>query len=306
MRKTAVILYLIYITLTLLDVIFLMFGGMSLFDALCIAFGTAGTGGFGILNDSMASYSPYIQIVTTVFLFLFGVNFNCYYLLLLGRLKSVFKDEELRTYFIIASGSILLITLNILHLFSSVGESLRHAAFQVASIMTTAGFATVDFDLWPPFSKGLLLCLMFIGALLREVPAAASRWRRVVLLLKSMVRNIRQVLHPQKVQVVKMNGRTVDEKVLTVTNSYLAAYVFLLIISFLAVSLDGYSVTTNFSAVMACFNNIGPGFDAVGATCNYAGYGILSKLVLIFDMLAGRLEIFPILVLFLRGTWKRQ
>ena len=305
MRKTAVILYLIYIALTLFDVIFLMFGGMSLFDALCIAFGTAGTGGFGILNDSMASYSPYIQIVTTVFLFLFGVNFNCYYLLLLGRFKSVFKDEELRTYFIIASGSILLITLNILHLFASVGESLRHAAFQVASIMTTAGFATVDFDLWPSFSKGLLLCLMFIGACAGST-GGGIKVARIVLLLKSMVRNIRQVLHPQKVQVVKMNGRTVDEKVLTVTNSYLAAYVFLLIISFLVISLDGYSVTTNFSAVMACFNNIGPGFDAVGATCNYSGYGILSKLVLIFDMLAGRLEIFPILVLFLRGTWKRQ
>lgn len=171
--------------------------------------------------------------------------------------------------------------------------------------MTTAGFATVDFDLWPPFSKGLLLCLMFIGACAGST-GGGIKVARVVLLLKSMVRNIRQVLHPQKVQVVKMNGRTVDEKVLTVTNSYLAAYVFLLIISFLAVSLDGYSVTTNFSAVMACFNNIGPGFDAVGATCNYAGYGILSKLVLIFDMLAGRLEIFPILVLFLRGTWKRQ
>ncbi len=304
MRKTAFILYAIYVVLTVLDVIFLLFGGMSLFDSLCIAFGTAGTGGFGVRNDSMMSYSPYIQVVTTVFLLLFGINFNCHYLLLLGRVRELFKDEELRTYLLIVAGSVALVTVNIFHLFASFGQSLRHAAFQVASIMTTAGFATCNFDTWPAFSRGLLLCLMMVGACAGST-GGGIKVARIVLLMKGMARNIRRAVRPQQVQAVKMNGRAVDEKVLSGVNSYLAAYVLLVIVSFLLISFDGFSVTSNFSAVMACFNNIGPGFDAVGATCTYAGYGALSKLVLIFDMLAGRLEIFPILILFLPNTWKR-
>ena len=305
MKQTAMILYIIYIALTVINVVFLLVGRMPLLDAICTAFGTAGTGGFGIKNDSIASYSPYIQNVCTVFMFLFGVNFSCYYLLLLRQIRGVFKDEELRLYFGIAFVSILLIVLNIRPLYGSIGETIRHAAFQVSSIMTTTGFATTDFDLWPSFSKGILLMLMVVGASAGST-GGGLKVSRVLLLFKSMRRSIRRVLNPQKVLVVRNNGRVVDEKVLANTNAYLAAYVIIVILSFLIISLDGFSTGTNISAVLACFNNIGPGLEAVGPTCNYSAYSILSKTVLIADMLAGRLEIFPILVLLSRSTWKRH
>ena len=305
MKQTAMILYIIYIVLTVIDVIFLLCGGMPLFDAVCTAFGTAGTGGFGIKNDSMASYSPYLQNVTTVFMFLFGINFSCYYLLLLKQFKSVFKDEELRLYFGIAVAAVVLIVLNTFRMYSTLGESIRHAAFQVSSIMTTTGFATTDFDLWPSFSKSILLLLMIIGASAGST-GGGLKVARVLLLFKSLRRSIRRILNPQKVQVVRNNGRAVDEKVLDNTNAYLAAYVIILILSFLIISMDGFSAGTNLSAVLACFNNIGPGLEAVGPTCNYSAYGLISKIVLTIDMLAGRLEIFPMLVLLSRSTWKRH
>ena len=305
MKQTAMILYIIYIALTVINVVFLLAGGIPLFDAICTAFGTAGTGGFGIKNDSIASYSPYIQNACTVFMLLFGVNFSCYYLLLLRQIRGVFKDEELRLYFGIAFVSILLIVLNIRPLYGSIGETIRHAAFQVSSIMTTTGFATTDFDLWPSFSKGILLMLMVVGASAGST-GGGLKVSRVLLLFKSLRRSIRRVLNPQKVLVVRNNGRVVDEKVLANTNAYLAAYVIIVILSFLIISLDGFSTGTNISAVLACFNNIGPGLEAVGPTCNYSAYSILSKTVLIADMLAGRLEIFPILVLLSRSTWKRH
>lgn len=305
MRQTAMILYCIYIVMTIINVIFLLLGKMPLLDALCTAFGTAGTGGFGLKNDSMASYSPYIQNVCTVFMFLFGINFSCYYLLLLGQLRSIFRDEELRLYIGIALVTVALIVLNIRHLYGSLGETVRHAAFQVSSIMTTTGFATTDFDLWPSFSKGLLLMLMVVGACAGST-GGGLKCARVLLLFKSLRRNIRQVLNPRKVQVVRNNGKPVDERVLANTNAYLAAYVIIVIVSFLLISLDKFSTGTNLSAVLACFNNIGPGLEAVGPTCNFSAYSDFSKLVLILDMLAGRLEIFPILVLFSRGTWVRR
>jgi trk system potassium uptake protein TrkH len=305
MKQTAMILYIIYIVLTVINVIFLLSGGMPLFDAVCTAFGTAGTGGFGIKNDSLASYSPYLQNVTTVFMFLFGINFSCYYLLLLRQFKSVFKDEELRLYFGIAITAVVLIVLNTFQMYSTLGESIRHAAFQVSSIMTTTGFATTDFDLWPSFSKSILLLLMIIGASAGST-GGGLKVARVLLLFKSLRRSIRRILNPQKVQVVRNNGRAVDEKVLDNTNAYLAAYVIILILSFLLISLDGFSAGTNLSAVLACFNNIGPGLEAVGPTCNYSAYSLVSKIVLTIDMLAGRLEIFPMLVLLSRSTWKRH
>ena len=305
MRQTAMILYLIYIALTVINVVFLLLGGMSLFESLCTAFGTAGTGGFGIKNDSMASYSPYIQNVCTVFMFLFGVNFSCYYLLLLGQLRSVFRDEELRLYLGLAALTVALIVLDIRHLYGSLEETVRHAAFQVSSIMTTTGFATTDFDLWPSFSKGLLLMLMVVGACAGST-GGGLKCARVLLLFKSLRRNIRQVLNPRKVQVVRNNQKPVDERILANTNAYLAAYVIIVIVSFLLISLDKFSTGTNLSAVLACFNNIGPGLEAVGPTCNFSAYSNFSKFVLILDMLAGRLEIFPILVLFSRGTWVRR
>ena len=305
MRQTALILYLIYIAMTVLNVVFLLFGGMEPLEAVCTAFGTAGTGGFGVHNDSIASYSPYIQNVCTVFMFLFGVNFSCYYLLLLRQFKSVFRDEELRLYVGLAVLSVVLIVLNIRHMYGSLEETIRHAAFQVSSIMTTTGFATTDFDLWPSFSKAILLMLMVVGASAGST-GGGLKCARVLLLFKSLRRNIRQVLNPKKVQLVRNNDRIVDEKILANTNAYLAAYVVIVIVSFLLISLDGFSTGTNISAVLACFNNIGPGLEAVGPTCNFSAYSDLSKLVLILDMLAGRLEIFPILALFSRGSWFRR
>lgn len=304
MRKTAAILYLLYICLTILNVIFLLFGKMPLLEAVCTAFGTAGTGGFGIKNDSLAGYSPYLQNVTTVFMALFGINFSCYYLLLIGNFRSVFKDEELRMYLGILLGATLLIAWNLRGFYPTLGETFRHAAFQVSSIMTTTGFATTDFGRWPAFSQSILLLLMVIGACAGST-GGGLKCARALLLFKGLKRNIHQVLHHRRVQAIRINDQVVEEKVLDNANAYLSAYVIILFLSFLVISLDGYSIGTNFSAVLACFNNIGPGLEAVGPTCNFGGYSALSKLVLILDMLAGRLEIFPILVLFSHSTWKR-
>ena len=305
MRKTAGILYILYVVLTIINFIFLVVGDMPVFDALCTAMGTAGTGGFGIKNDSMASYSPYLQNVTTVFMLLFSVNFSCYYLLLLGQIKSVFKDEELRLFLGIVFGSILLITLNLRGFYDTLEETIRHAAFQVATVMSTSGFATTDFDLWPSFSKSILMLLMLIGACAGST-GGGFKVGRLLLVFKSLTRNIRQTVRPRKVLVVRNNESAVDEKVLSNINAYLAAYMIIIFVSFLLVSLDNFSITTNFTAVLACFNNIGPGLEAVGPTCNFSGFSVFSKLVLIFDMLAGRLEIFPILVLLAPNTWCRR
>ena len=303
MRQTAAVLYLTYLALTVLNVIFLLAGGMSFFESLCTAFGTAGTGGFGLKNDSIAGYSPYIQNVCTVFMLLFGVNFGCYYLLLLRQIRDVLRDEELKLYLGVVLGSILLITFNVRGLYGSFGETLRHAAFQVSSIITTTGFATTDFDLWPTFSKGILLVLMMIGACAGST-GGGLKCARVLLILKGIRRNLVQMIHPQKVQVIRVNDQPMSEKVLANTNAYLCAYSLIMIFSFLLISVDGFSVTTNLSAVVACFNNIGPGLEMVGPTCNYGDYSVFSKIVLIVNMLAGRLEIFPILALFSLRTWK--
>ena len=305
MKNTAVILYVIYVVMTIINIIFLLIGKMPLFEAVCTAFGTAGTGGFGIKNDSMASYSPYLQNVTTVFMALFGINFSCYYLLLLREFKAVFKDEELRVYIGIILGSIALIVLNLGDFYGSLGETIRHAAFQVSSIITTTGYVTTDFDLWPSFSRTILLCLMVVGASAGST-GGGLKVARLLLLIKSLRRNIRQILHPNKVQVVRINGNVVSEKVLDTCNAYLAAYIIIIFAVFAIISLDGFSVGTNFSAVLCTFNNIGPGLEAVGPTCNFSAYSNLSKLVLSWAMLAGRLEIFPILALFSIGTWKRR
>lgn len=302
MKDTTKILYFLYIFLTILNVIFLLAGRMPLFDAVCTAYGTAGTGGFGIKNDSIAGYSPYLQNVCTVFMLLFGVNFSCYYMLAIRQIKSVFKDEELRFYLGVVFGSILLIAWNVRGFYGTVGETFRHAAFQVASIVTTTGFATTDFDLWPSFSKAIILALMIVGACAGST-GGGFKCGRALLLIKSLRRNVRQILHPRKVQVVRVNGQMVGEQVLDNTNAYLAAYAFIVVFSFIVISIDGFSPMTNFSAVLACFNNIGPGLESVGPTCNFGDYGLISKAMLIVDMLAGRLEIFPILILFSRSTW---
>ena len=303
MRRTAAVLYVTYLVLTALNVVFLLFGCVNVFEAVCTAFGTAGTGGFGLKNDSIAGYSPYVQNVCTVFMLLFGVNFGCYYLLLLKQVKDVFRDEELRLYLGVVLGSIVLISLNIRGLYGTFGESLRHAAFQVSSIITTTGFATADFDLWPCLSKSILLVLMLIGACAGST-GGGFKCARVLLIIKGVRRNLAQMLRPQKVQVIRFNDKPMDEKIIANTNAYLCAYSLIMIVSFLLISIDNFSLITNLSAVVACFNNIGPGFDMVGPACNYADFSIFSKIVLILDMLAGRLEIFPILALLSLKTWK--
>ena len=305
MKQTAIILYGLYIALTLLDFIFLIIGGMPVFDAVCIAAGTAGTGGFAVRNDSIAGYSPYIQVVCTVFMFLFGVNFTCYYLLICGKIKNVLKDEELHWYLGVAVVAIITVTLNVRPLYSSWGETLRYSAFQVGTFMSSTGFATTDFDLWPTLSKTIIIALMFTGASAGST-GGGLKVGRGLLILKMIRRNVRQVLYPQKIQVVRLNGRVVDEGVLRSTGAYLSTYIAIVLVSFLLISFDNFSTMTNLTAVVSCFNNMGPGLEGVGPTLNYSGYSVLSKIVLIFDMLAGRLEIFPILVLFSRSAWKRR
>ena len=305
MRTTAALLYIIYVALTILDVIFLVAGDMPLFEAVCHAFGTAGTGGFGVKNDSFASYSPYLQNVTTVFMVLFGVNFSCYYLLLVGQWRNVFRDEELRVYFGIILVAIGLIVWNLRGFYDTVEETLRQAAFQVSAVITTTGYATTDFDLWPSFSKTILLGLMIVGASAGST-GGGLKVARVLLLLKSLRRNLHKTLNPRKVEIIRNNGDVVDEQVLENTNAYFAAYAVILFAIFLIISLDGFSVGTNVSAVLCTFNNIGPGLEAVGPTCNFSGFSNLSKLALSWGMLAGRLEIFPMLVLFSGRTWRRR
>ncbi len=305
MKQTAIILYGIYVVMTVINVLFLLAGRMDPLEAVCTAFGTAGTGGFGIKNDSMASYSPYIQNVTTVFMALFGVNFSCYYLLLMKNVKGVLKDEELRLYLIFIFGAIALIALDVYDIYGNLADTLRHTSFTVSSLITTTGYGTTDFDLWPSFSKTILVLLMISGACAGST-GGGFKVARIILLFKSLGRNIRGLLHPNKVQVIRTAGRPVSEKVLDNTHAYLAAYCTILIVSVVLVSLNGFDMETNLTAVLACFNNIGPGMGAVGPTCNFGILSPLSKIVLTLDMLAGRLEIFPILILLSRSTWRRQ
>ncbi len=309
MRDTAVILYSIYCILTVLDIVFLLIGKLPIFDAVCIAFGTAGTGGFAVLNSGCALYSPFAQYVTTVFMLLFGINFSVYYMLLMKQIGAGLKDEELRLYLTIVAVSILIIAINVFKRTPDTGsaeETFRHSAFQVASIITTTGYSTVDFDLWPTLSKGILLCLMFVGASAGST-GGGIKVSRVLLLLKSIRRNANQIFHPHEVRIIRMNGQRVPEQTITNVHGYLAAYVMIVLFSFLVLCADkaNFSLTTNFSSVMATFNNIGPGFDAVGPTSNYSAYSNLSKLIMSVDMLLGRLEIFPILALLAPSTYRK-
>lgn len=305
--QTAKILYAIYIVFTLLCVAFLLLGDMPLFDSLCIAFGTAGTGGFGILNSSLASYSPYIQTVVTVFMALFGVNFSLYYLFLRSP-KATLRDEEVRVYFGIMLGAILLIAINVFTSTpdaGSFGACLHSAAFHVSSIMTTTGYAIGDFNLWPSFSKGLLLLLMILGACAGST-GGGVKITRMLIAFKSMRAGFKRMLHPHSVQIVSINKKPVDSNVLEGIWVYFSAYAVILVLSTLLISLDGFSLLTNISATLACLNNIGPGLDLVGPTGNYAMFSIPSKIVLLIDMLLGRLEIFPLIALLSRDVYRHR
>ncbi len=304
MRQTAGILYLLYVGFTVLDVIFLLIGGMQFPDALCIAFGTAGTGGFGVLGDSIASYPPFIQYVCMIFMLIFGINFSCYHLIILRQFRSFFKNEELRFYLITVAVSTGLIAWNISGMYASFEETFRHAAFQTSSIITTTGYTTVDFDTWPVLSKSILMILMVIGACAGST-GGGLKCARVLLLFKSAKRSFRKMLRPNRIEAIHMNGQVIDEKVVTSTNTYFAIYAMITVVSFLIVSIDSPTVLTSFTAVISCVNNIGPGLESVGASQNFAFYSVFSKIVLIVDMLAGRLELFPVLVLF-SSAWRKK
>ena len=302
-RYTARILYMLYIVLTILEFLLLMLGGMIPFEALCTSFGTAGTGGFGFKNDSFTSFSPYIQWVVTIFMILFGVNFNAYFLLLLRKFNRVIS-EEVRGYFVVILAAVGLITANIYSIYNNFGEALRQAAFQVGSIITTTGFSSCDFDLWPTLSKEILVVLMFIGACAGST-GGGIKVSRLLILGKTLGKELKQALHPQVVAPVRMDGKLLNHETIRTTNVYMGAYFFIFVVSFLLISLDGFDMVTNFTAIAATLNNIGPGLAQVGPMMNFGSFTNPAKLVMIFDMLAGRLEIFPMLVLFLPDTWRR-
>ena len=302
-KTTALILYSIYLVLTLIQFILLLCGGLSVFEALTTAFGTAGTGGFGVLNDSMASYSPYIQWVVIAFMLLFSVNFSCYYLFLLGRFKEAFNGE-LRRFICIVGAVILVITLNVRGLFDTLGEALRHVAFTVASLISTTGFSTENFDAWPELSRTLLVLIMFIGACAGST-GGGLKVSRLMILFRGAFNEIGTLIHPRRVKRVTIDNRPVEAEVVRATNVYMMWYVLIFTVSVILISFDDHDLVTNFTAVAATINNIGPGLNLVGPTGNFAFFSIPSKLVLIFDMLAGRLELFPMLVLFAPQTWRR-
>ena len=305
-RDTAKILYLIYFVMTLIQFILLLLGGMPVFDSLATAFGTAGTGGFGIKNSSIAFYdSYYLQGVITVFMILFGINFNVYYLLTMKKWKEAFSCEEARVYLGVIAVTVALITFNIRGSFSSLFAAFHHAAFQVGSIITTTGFSTVDFDLWPEFSKTILVGLMLMGACAGST-GGGMKVSRFILYFKEARNEISRLIHPRSVKVVRLEDKPIDNGTLRTGNAYFIAYFFLFALSVLIVSLDGCDFTTNFTAVAATLNNIGPGLAKVGPSCNFGHFSDLSKYILMFDMLAGRLEIFPMLILFSPGSWKRS
>ena len=304
-RSTAQLLYGMYFVLTAIEVILLLFGGMNLFDSLIHAFGTAGTGGFSNYADSVAHFdSAYIEWVITIFMALFGVNFNLYFFLLLGDAKTLYKNEELRVYLGIIVAATLMITVNISHMYESVSTALRHAAFQVSTIITTTGYATTDFNLWPEFSKCILMTLMVIGACASST-GGGIKVSRLLIILKSISRTIKEMLHPKSVNVVRVNGKKLSDSTILNVYVYIVAYVVLIIASVLLVSLDNFDFTTTFSSVIATVNNIGPGFGAVGPTGSFAAFSPLSKIVFCLDMLAGRLEIFPFMMLF-SFVWRKK
>lgn len=302
-RTTAMLLYSIYFVLTLVEFIMLLCGGMTVFEALNTAFATAGTGGFGFLNSSMGSFSPYIQIVITVFMILFAINFNCYYLLLCGKLREMF-NLELRTFLIIVATSITVITINISSMFSSVGEALRHAAFTVASLISTTGFSTVDFNMWPELSRTLLVLVMFIGGCAGST-CGGIKVSRMIILFKGMAKELQTMVQPRQIKKIKMDSRMIDHETVRSVNVYMVAYLMIFAISLVFISFDNHDLITNFTAVTAAINNIGPGLDLVGPTSNFGFFTMQSKIILIFDMLAGRLELFPMLLLFTPATWKK-
>ena len=302
-KYTARILYGIYLALTVLEIIFLLAGGMPVFDALTTSFGTAGTGGFGIKNDSLMSYSNYLQWVVTIFMILFGVNFNAYYYILFRNFKKAFSMEEVRCYFLIIIAAIGIIFMDIIDRSASAFDALTKVAFQVGSIITTTGFSTADFNLWPQTSKTILVLLMFIGACAGST-GGGIKVSRFVVLFKTIIKELNSYIHPKSIKKIKIDGKPVEHDVVRAINVYFIAFMIIFSISVFAISFEGKDLVTNFTAVVATINNIGPGLELVGPTQNFGGFTVFSKYVLMFDMLAGRLELFPLLILFHPIVWK--
>ncbi|MCF0122268.1 MAG: TrkH family potassium uptake protein [Lachnospiraceae bacterium] len=304
-RNTAILLYKIYMVITIVQIILLRLTGMQWFDSMCISFGTAGTGGFGILNNSCANYTPIQQWLITIFMILYGINFSFYYLILCNKKKTAFKMEEVRAYFLIIVVAIGIITWNIGSMYLSFSEAFRHASFQVGSIITTTGFSTTDFNLWPEFSKYILVLLMFIGACAGST-GGGIKVSRILILMKTIGKELQTIVHPRSIKKIRMDGHSIEDDMIYSIIMFFITYIVIFAISVLIISLNDFSLETNFTAVAATINNIGPGMDCVGPMSNYAAYGGVSKAVLIFDMLVGRLEIFPILILFCPFTWKKK
>ena len=303
-QATAKILYILYVIMTLVEIVLLLAGGMPLFDSLTITFGTAGTGGFGIKNDSCAGYTTYQQVVITVFMILFGVNFNFYFLLAVKKGRQTLQSEEVRAYLLIILAAVLLIAVNIRGYFSHFWQAVQQSAFQVGSIITTTGYATTDFNLWPEFSRTILVMLMFVGACAGSTGGGIKVYR-LLIMVKTVKKELRQLLHPRSIKKIQIDGKAVEHEVVRSTNVFLIVYLLIFIFSILLVSLDNKDLITNFTAVAATLNNIGPGLGDVGPLGNFSGFSNFSKLVMTFDMLAGRLELFPLLLLFMRSTWKK-
>lgn len=304
-KDTAKILYLIYIAMTVLEIVLLLCGGMPLFDSVIHAFGTAGTGGFGIRSDSLAGYNAYLQWVIAIFMLLFGVNFNLYYLLLIRRFRAVLHSSELMTYLGIALVAAVAITCNIYPLYHNVGEAVRQSVFQVASVITTTGFSTADFNLWPGLSKGILFLLMFIGGCAGST-AGGLKISRVMILMKNIRRQLRHMLHPRSVGTLRMEGKPLDEETVSGVSAYFALYMVCTAAVFLLISFEPFGKESNLTATVACFNNIGPGLGVVGPAGNYAAYSAFSKYVLSAAMLLGRLEIYPLLLFCSPSAWVRN
>lgn len=305
MKHTARILYVIYVAMTIIEIVFLLAGKMPLFDSLLHAFGTAGTGGFGIKADGLASYSPYLQWVVAIFMLLFGVNFNIYYFMLMKKFKTVIKSEELIAYILIVVASVGAITLNILPRFGTFSESLRQAAFQVSAIITTTGYSTDDFNQWPTFSKTIILLLMFIGGCAGST-AGGFKVSRVVLIMKKVKRELQKLLHPRSVSVIRFEGKRIDEATMTSLGSYLGIYALFFCVFVFILGFENFDLESNISVVASCFNNIGPALGIAGPASSYAMYSPFSKVVLSLAMLLGRLEIFPLIITLSPSTWVKK
>ncbi len=304
-KDTAKILYLIYVIMTVVCVIFLLFGGMPLFESIVHALGTAGTGGFGVKNDSIAGYSPYIQWVLAIFMLLFGVNFNLYYLLLLKKVGAVLKSTELKTYFIIVLIAVVTITINIYSLYGNLFGALTASVFQTSSIITTTGYSTADFNTWPTLSKIVLFTLMFIGGCSGST-AGGIKVSRIVILFKKIRLTLRKLLHPNAVSVVKFEGEKIEKNLSAEIGNYISLYFICFVVIALFISLNNFDFETTISAVATCFNNVGPAFGLVGPMSNYADFSGFSKFVLSIAMLMGRLEIYPLLLAFIPSTWIKK